>query len=349
MKSYHGLLLAVLALLVSALIGQESQLIERYYSRGFYLFLRKLYDLIDSVLVVPGILLAIFFVIVVPIWRAFAQKRSWQSKLKTLVNVIGWIIFLFYLLWGFNYQRIPYVKQTQLDMVAPSDSLLTSEVEETIQKLSVLRHRQVWRRDSSIEMRSLQELLSDEMGAYLSSVDYPADFAVRVRIWKLKGLLLRFSTAGIYIPHSLEGNVDGGLHALQLPFTSSHEMVHAFGITHEGVANLCAYMACSKSENIYVRYCAELAYFRYLLSDLRRSDQAAWEEVWERLDPLIVKDLQDIRKQMDKYPDLIPKIRNKVYDSYLKQHGMADGLLSYSQMVKLVMSEKARASTQFVQ
>ncbi len=348
MKSYHGVVLAALVLAISSLIGQESALVERYYSRGFYLYLRRLYDLIDPVLVVPGILIAIVLVIIVPLWRAFAQKRSWKSKLKTIVNIIGWIVFLFYLLWGFNYQRIPYVKQTNLGIVTPSDSLLRAEVVETVMTLTELRHRKVWSRDSAINLSALQGLLSDEMGVYLSSVDYPTNFDVRVRVWKLKGLLLRFSTAGIYIPHSLEGNVDGGLHPLQLPFTGSHEMVHAFGITHEGVANLCAYMACSKSENIYVRYCAELAYFRYLLTDLRRSDQAAWEEVWAGLDPLIVKDLQDIRQQMDKYPDFIPKIRNKVYDSYLKQHGMADGLKSYSQMVKLVMSEKARASTHFV-
>jgi hypothetical protein len=43
---------------------------------------------------------------------------------------------------------------------------------------------------------------------------------------------------------------------------------------------------------------------------------------------------------MDKYPDILPDIRNAIYDSYLKTHGVKGGMSSYSAVVRLIFQWK---------
>ena len=346
LKSYLGLVLGICAFLLSVFLPRQSGIVERIYSRGIYLAIRQFYDFIDPLFVIPGILIALIIVVIWPVGSAFAQKKKqekpWYFLLRRILNVIGVIVFLFYFLWGYNYQRIPYVKQTKLDLIEPDTSMLLEELKALIPRINALRESDEFDSASKIEFKDLNSLLSSEMSETLRQKGYPADYQVDISRWSIKGILLRFSTAGIYIPHSLQGNIDGGLHPLQQPFTASHEMTHAFGITHEGIANLLAYQSCSQSTSTYVQYSAELAYMRYLFSDLRQrlpSESSRWRE---SLSPQIRSDLEEIKKQMDKYPDIMPRIRDKVYDRYLKQHGIADGMKSYSQLVSLVLSEKAR-------
>jgi len=56
--------------------------------------------------------------------------------------------------------------------------------------------------------------------------------------------------------------------------------------------------------------------------------------------------LSDIHKNDAKYPDLLPKFRNAVYDTYLKSQGVADGLHSYSRVVQLVWAYEAQRRLQ---
>jgi len=44
--------------------------------------------------------------------------------------------------------------------------------------------------------------------------------------------------------------------------------------------------------------------------------------------------------EMDKYPDILPKVRDAVYDTYLKSHGVKGGMSSYSTVVKLMLQWK---------
>jgi len=45
---------------------------------------------------------------------------------------------------------------------------------------------------------------------------------------------------------------------------------------------------------------------------------------------------------MDRYPDIMPAVRDKMYDSYLKSHGVKDGLANYSHMIKYIKAYRER-------
>jgi hypothetical protein len=54
------------------------------------------------------------------------------------------------------------------------------------------------------------------------------------------------------------------------------------------------------------------------------------------LPPVVQNAIELVRKNNAKYPDLLPKVRNAIYASYLKRHGVESGLKSYSEVVEMV-------------
>ena len=53
-------------------------------------------------------------------------------------------------------------------------------------------------------------------------------------------------------------------------------------------------------------------------------------------DPVVLRSLQLIRQNDKLYPDLLPQIRDAIYSTYLKRHGVKGGLKSYDYVVLMV-------------
>ena len=172
----------------------------------------------------------------------------------------------------------------------------------------------------------------------LEKLGYPTAGEVRGRLLQPKGILLRFSTAGVYFPWTGESNIDAGLHPVQIPFTLAHEFAHGYGFTDEGTCNFLAYLACIQSDNKLFRYSGQLSYWRYLASAYRRHNREAYKVFFEKLPKGVVADLYDIDANSDKYPDILPRFRDAAYDTYLKTQGISEGEKNYSRIIMLVKS-----------
>lgn len=176
----------------------------------------------------------------------------------------------------------------------------------------------------------------------LINMGYEPKGKLRAKFLHPKGSLLRISTAGIFLPFSGEGHVDPGLHPVTIPFVMAHEMSHAQGFTNEGVCNFVAYHTMSRSDDPLLSYCGSMGYFRYLASQCRRMDREWYETFFQNLDPLIKNDLIHISAYSRKYPDILPKLRDLTYDTYLKAQGIKDGMKSYNTVVRLHYQWKER-------
>ena len=223
---------------------------------------------------------------------------------------------------------------------------LISEIDKVVIELEALRY-QVSAIDSLPLSEShipddLEDEIRDNLESLLNEWDMPTVGKVRVRKLSPKGILLRFSTAGVYVPFAFEGHIDKGLHPIQWPFTMAHEMTHGYGYGDEGACNFIGYLACLRSDNPIVKYSAKRAYWRYLMTDLRQLDEELYAQYWRALPIGIQNDVRDVIKYMDRYPDIMPDVRDKVYDSYLKSHGVQAGLANYSHMIKYVKAYEDR-------
>ncbi|MEY4107464.1 MAG: hypothetical protein RL181_1806 [Bacteroidota bacterium] len=350
-----------------ALLGSfHPRLVEVLYSRGLFMGLRRMADAVLAFLPFPAcyILLAVLvgwgmvrirdFVVkrgirpataeqqIAPLRGIVVGSRAVFRAFRPLLNGLGWLLFFFFWMWGFNYYRLPVEQQLGLAPVPLDGAALKSAFEEESRALAEARRQLPGSKGRAFAESDLPPGLEDTVRDALTSVlrrsGYPTAGKVRVRLLQPSGVLLRFSTAGVYLPFSAEGHVDKGLHPVQWPFTLAHEMAHGYGFGNEGVCNFWAALACLQSKDPGIRYAGRLAYWRYVAVEYRRYDSEGFRKARAALPREIVLDLEAIQKAMDRYPDLVPRLQYQLYDSYLKSQGIKEGMKSYSQVLLLVRS-----------
>ncbi len=344
-KNTIWIALGILSILLSAILPPA--FVEQYYSRGLFLFIRTILSAITGWLPFAAfyILFFVSFIYFVSRLVHFVKnKKSWPQKIShavwSILALLSGIVFAFQFLWGFNYGRIPFEKQLNLDVKPLVVKDLREELQWAIDGMHSFRPLLEGVGEESISSSYLPDDIEESMRAALTQnlkeFGYPIPAKVRGRLLFPKGILLRISTAGVYIPFTGEGHIDPGLHHLQLPFVLAHEMSHAYGIGGEGDCNFLAYLACTRSDDLYLNYVGYLYYFRYVAPDYRAYRPEEYKEILENLPAGIKNDLQAIRDEMTKYPDIFPRIRNATYNAYLKAQGIDEGIKNYDRVTMLV-------------
>ena len=336
--------LGALALALHLLSRTNSTAVESVYGLAIYRVFRTVWDNTLAYSPVP----LIWVVLLLLLWRIWStlvqplRRRNWTLRSATtgFLATAGLTLFLFYLMWGFNYQRPQLEERFGIDAsIKPGALMLSEEFDRSTKELVALSVQIPFDpiRLNSAETKARERAIRTTLEEALRNLDFPVFGRVRGRILKPKGILLVLNTAGIYIPFSGEGHIDGGLHPVQLPFTMAHEMAHGYGVTDEGSCNFLAYLACAQSEDMLIRFSGLLGYWRYVAFEFRRDNPEAYQQRYDQLPEVIKITLEDIRRNNDSYPELFPQLRNQVYDSYLKSQGISEGLRSYNRVVTLVM------------
>jgi hypothetical protein len=351
-KKYIWLILGVIALAVNWLFGVMPGLYNVLYFRGAFQLVRVVYDFTLGWIPFPMVYV-LFFLVVQIIYtflkfEGFRKSTSPFEKIKSIVvpilSLSGAVIFFFYFLWGFNYQQKTLSTQLNLPNIEADTLELYNESLFFLDRLKELR-KEISTDTNALSFDKLPNNLENEirinLEKLLSSWDLPTYGRVRVRKLYPKGLLLRISTAGVYIPFVFEGHIDAGLHPIQYPFTMAHEMSHGYGLADEGTCNFSGFLACMESDNAMIQYSATMSLWRYMANNLRRNAPSKYNELVGNLDFNVRKDLIAVMDEMDKYPDILPDIRDAVYDSYLKSHGVKGGMSNYSTVVRLILQWKA--------
>jgi len=336
-----------LAIIVRLLLSFSPAFTEQVYSRGIFLGIRCLLDYTLGWMPVPVVLIVIVGLIIFLFYKIRNLIKTHQSFPHTLgriglslVSFLMGTIFLFLVMWGFNYGRLPLEKTMNLQPQPLSTEQLKSELQINTSEVANARMAIPNITDSAVVKQFLPDDLENairaDVEALLEKLDYPTVGTVRGRLLEPKGILLRFSTAGVYFPWTGESNVDAGLHPVQIPFTLAHEFAHGYGFTDEGTCNFLAYLACTQSDNKFFQYSAQLSYWRYVASSYRRHDREAYKTFFKTLPKGVVADLYAIDANSNKYPDILPEFRDVAYDTFLKTQGVKEGMKSYSRVVMMV-------------
>jgi len=330
------------------------EMIEHYYSRSLFLIIRRTLDAFTGILPVASIYFLIIILLGVLLFHGYRFYKSEASLATKIGNSLfswlsfsGGVVFFFLLLWGYNYGRIPLEQQLGLGVKPLTLEELKEELDTTTAILSTLRPNLPGVADKAISADflppHLEKSLRAELKRLLRQLGYPAAGKVRGRFLFPKGILLRISTAGVYIPFTGEANIDPGLHPLQLPFVMAHEMAHGYGFGDEGTCNFLAYISCIQSKDPVIQYVGYLNYWRYVASNYRMRKRADYRKFYENEIPTGIKnDLKAIYEEMEKYPDVFPKVRNYAYNSYLKAQGISEGMKNYSRILMLVHAWRKR-------
>lgn len=350
-KKYIWIILGLVALLLNWLFGLFPSFYEVFYFRGIFQVIRSVYDYTLGWIPIPMVYF-LFFIVVQIIFqflkfKGFKSAEGSFAKIWSLIfpilSLAGAVIFFFYFLWGFNYQQRNLSEQLDLPIMKADTTKLFNEAVFFLDKLKELR-REISQDTLPLSFdqvpTGLELEIRENLEEVLTNWDLPTGGRVRVRELYPKGILLRISTAGVYIPFVFEGHIDAGLHPIQYPFTMAHEMSHGYGLADEGTCNFTGFVACMASDDPFVQYSASMSIWRYMANNLRRGSPKLYKKLMRHISLNVRTDLIAVMDEMDKYPDILPKVRNAVYDTYLKSHGVAGGLSNYSKVVEMTMAWK---------
>lgn len=344
-----ALALAVVVAAVSLLLRLNSGPIatEQWYSRAIFPRIRQFWD--ASLGQIPFPLYYLFWVLIVLLllrWLlGIKRQKGWKKRLiyalQSLTIFSCWLLASFLWLWGFNYGRNPVEQQLDFKVYSLSKEELSQSVVDGAAELAELRAK-VKGPDTTALIQDYtavewEMMVRPLLVQALKSHHYPTPGRPRGRQLYPKGLLLRFSSAGVYWPWVAEGNVDAGNHPLLKAPILAHELAHAYGFGEEGTCSFWSWLAGEQAQSPYLRYAFRLHYWRDLARKWLSVDRDAYTSLFRhQLDPGVRQDIISIVINQRSYPDFLPAIRDVAYDTYLKSQGVQDGLLSYGRVVQLV-------------
>ena len=143
---------------------------------------------------------------------------------------------------------------------------------------------------------------------------------------------------GVYTFFTGEANINVAFPDYTIPFTAAHELSHQRGIARENEANFMAFLVCVGSDDAYIRYCAYLNMYEYVMSALGGADIERYIEARYSLPRSVSGELMAYSKFYDKYRDsAASEVSETVNDTFLKLHG-TEGVKSYGMVVDLAVA-----------
>lgn len=344
LRQYYGIIGVSVAFLVHFVAAQiPYSIISFIYTHGLFPIFKWVLSPF-SILPIPSLWVFIIGLLALVI-RSIRRYQKGASLVRTglaVLNYLGIFIMLFYLLWAFNYRSRPIRDYLPVEALNIDSLLLKQLYHQTTEDLIQLR--QICPDTFNDELWNLSDLQGEILRTqkpFLEEFDFPVHLPSKVKFLPA-GMLLRLSTAGFYFPLGGEGYVDRALHPIVLPHVVAHELAHNFGVTDEGEANFIALRTCLSSEDAMIRYSGLLDLWRYVSSALYQLNPEEQKKIVETLPETIKKDIQSIRDRHNQYPDILPTVRDFIYDRYLKTQGVSSGLASYSEIIILELAYRQR-------
>lgn len=334
-----GVLILFLHFVLVSLFKTNPYIATVYYQNKLFALLRKGFDNTLGHIDLPliYIILPVVIILLIVDFKARNKKPKYLNRFIYLFNYCSVFFFLFYFFWGYNYYCLGLEKRMGFDnhVVELDEGYIAQKLESLIPVINPQRAALSDDQINSINPKLTESKIRPLVKNFLGNYGYNTETNSRVKSL-FPGALMRFRTSGIYIPYVLEGHFDSSIHKIQWPFTIAHEMTHAYAITDEKEANFAAFIACSSSDDSVINYSALITYWRYLAFALLKTNKKLYGNLRNQLSQRVQKDLDEINDSLNRYPEWMPNSRDKIYDQYLKSHGISEGIQSYDKMIEMI-------------
>jgi len=318
------------------------EFIEKYYSNGLYKFTSNLSrKLLGNIGFSVG---DVIYIIVIGylIFRIIKNRKSitFKTSVIGILNGISIFYFLFHLLWGMNYYRVPLHEKMNLSYEYSYETLLEF-TDKMIEKSNAL-HLQMTGNDSLkvVNPYSNHEIYQKTKNGYDNlSLKYP-EFTYKNHCVKnsLISVPLSYMGFGGYMnPFTGEAQVNALLPKYTFPTTTLHEMSHQIGYASESEANFIGYLASVNSDDMYFKYSGTIFALRYCLRNIGKMNPEILEEYLSKVNYGIRLNFEESRQFWESYQTPIEVVFEVFYDNFLKANSQ-EGLESYSKFVGLLIS-----------
>ena len=322
--------------------------VEKYYSTGIYVYISKFQRwLLGWIPFSVGDLIyaaaAIYIIYnIIAFTRHLYKKQVGKHYLiylfLKLVTTAVFIYVVFNILWGLNYNRVGIASQLQMKV----DKYETQELRNLIQVLvNRLNTTYPSSRFSLDDLKKKRTLFKGSANAYrLAAVEYPQltykPFSVKPSLYSYLGNYLGFT--GYYNPFSGEAQVNTTVPVYVQPFTTCHELGHQLGYAKENEANFAGVLSAKSSTDSAFRYALYFDLYSYAIRDLYRRDTSQVTFFRNQLLPGVRADYSNLRTFYQRYTNPFEPYIRKAYANYLKANEQPMGMMSYNEVVAMVIA-----------
>lgn len=337
--------LLILQILLLQVLRFFPEFVERYYSNGLYPLLSKMSRYLFGW--IPFSIGDVFYTLIgiIAIRWIYKNRRRFRTDIVSLLldftATLSIIYFVFNILWGFNYYRVPLHKSLNIETKYTTEQLIKT-TERFIKKSNEL-HRALGYHDTvKIDLPYTQkEIFEKSLNGYqnLEKIHpslgyYPK--SIKKSGWSLGLTYMGYS--GYYNPFSGEAQVNNLIKNYKFPVVSCHEQAHQLGYAAENEANFIATLATLNNEDTYIQYSGYIFALRYCVNEIARRDIDTYHEIIETINPGILASYKEMRDFWLSYKNPFEVISKVFWDTFLKANNQSNGIMSYSYMVALVVN-----------
>jgi hypothetical protein len=335
--------LAFIGLAVAAAFApMNADLVERYFSRGWYPAIQPLltsasslasFALLD-VWIVAGVLLLsraawrVWHESGRARWRALG-RAIWRGAVTTAV-----LYLVFLACWGLNYRRAPLASGFNFDRARVHGAAVDQLAVRAVAQLNALHapaHVELAARPTRTAIRMpLVPAFSEAQRALGSSrLATPG----RPKVSMLSPFFRWASVDGMVNPFGLEVLVNPDVLPVELPFVIAHEWGHLAGWAHESEASYLAWVMCLGGDRA-AQYSGWLSIYWHLRRALPRERLPALEG---HLDAGPRQDLRAIAARLARGQPAVQRASWHTYDQFLKANRVDAGIASYDEVLTLIL------------
>lgn len=354
-KRTYFILLLPIAFLLLFIAKRDPLFTEQYFARGYYPALAQTISFLTSLIpfsIAEGIL-----VLGVPVAIGYVCYRIYQAchspeagqdilikLLSNLLAVTSIFFFLFTVLCGVNYHRLPFSDYSGLTIVPSTTQELTLLCDALMQKANALR-QELTEDEQGLMVLTDKSIYDTAKAAQEAYVNIAKEFPVLAGNYPPpKPVLLSkgmsyLQITGVFTPYTCEANVNVAVPAYTIPATMCHELTHLRGFMREDEANYLAYLACVKSDYIEFQYSGVMLALVHSMNSLYEYDYDAFAKLHPSYDEGVLRDFEYNNAYWAAHDGVVAEVSDKVNDVYLKANSQEDGVRSYGRMVDLLLAE----------
>lgn len=358
-----SLLLFPIALIINFISSKFPNVIEKYYSLKINKSIIELLSKVSGVFPfsfyeITMYLISIFIILFLLYFTFLLIKQRYKFKnflYKSLLNILSTlsiVYFLFIILWGLNYNRLP-LKDT---LINDYNNRYNKNITEINYDNNDLINLYKFLIEKSNEYRKLVEI--DKNNIFEANTNYKGilDRAYlgyeniygilpgtkgnysKPKYVRSSNLMCYTGITGIYFPFLGEANVNVAVPDLHIPSTTIHEMAHQRGYSSEDEANFIAYLGSINHPDVDFKYSGYILALVHTSNELARIDYDKLKELNKNISDDVRSDIKNNSKFWEKYEGKVEKISNEINNTYLKSNGIKEGVENYGEMVKLLLT-----------
>jgi len=356
LKRIWLLLLFPVAFVLLELAKRSEYFAEEIYAQGIFHLYSQGFSFVTGwlpfSLAEMGILLGIVGIPAIIIWRIVAYVRGKGKRLfliaadiLSLLCIGSVVYFMLVLGCSINYYRKPIAEHLGLTVRESSVEELYALHAELVERTNAVKQQLITEDEEgvyclSVSKKELGRLCDEAFDRLAEEYDIFHGTYPKPKRVLFSAQMSRTELTGVYVPFTMEANVNVDIPDYSIASTMCHELAHLRGFIREDEANYISYLACMASGSPEVQYSGLMEALILSGNALYGKNPDLYYELRAGYDDGVNRDLAANSAYWAQYHNTkVSNVTEKLNDTYLKANDQEDGVQSYGRMVDLLLAE----------